>query len=103
MFPSSIARAGLTGVRSSTKPWLRAYEFRVIMFMPQASPVVYAYMTWHIGPTTWVSSSRSFACLERLATGSEASQAFISSSCPSIHREKASACAASAKGRRTRV
>ena len=69
----------------------------MIMFIPQASPVVNAYMTWHIGPTTCVSSSRSFACFERLATGSEASQACISSSCPSIQCENASACAVSAK------
>ena len=69
----------------------------MIMFIPQASPVVYAYMTWHIGPTTCVSSSRSFACLERLATGSEASQAFISSSCVSIQCENSTACATSSK------
>ena len=54
----------------------------MIMFIPQASPVVYAYMTWHIGPTTCVSTSRSFACFERLATGSEASQACISAELP---------------------
>ena len=67
------------------------------MFIPHASPVVNAYMTWHIEPTTCVSSSRSFACLERLATGSEASHAFISSSCPSIQRANPSACAVSSK------
>ena len=44
----------------------------MIMFIPHASPVVYAYMTWHMGPTTCVSISRSFACLERLAIGSDA-------------------------------
>src|SRR5215213_4945423 len=35
------------------------------MFGPQASPVVQAQSTWHIGPTTCVFTSRSFARLER--------------------------------------
>jgi hypothetical protein len=42
MFPSRTARLGFTGAFSSTNPWFRAYELRVIMFMPTASPVVYA-------------------------------------------------------------
>ena len=35
------------------------------MFGPQASPVVHAQRTWHIGPTTCVFTSRSFARFER--------------------------------------
>jgi hypothetical protein len=35
-----------------------AYALRVIMFAPNASPVVKRQRTWHIGPTTWVFASR---------------------------------------------
>src|SRR4030095_13998123 len=35
------------------------------MFGPHASPVVHAQSTWHIGPTTCVFTSRSFARFER--------------------------------------
>ena len=74
----------------------------MIMFMPHASPVVKAYMTWHMGPTTCVSISRSLACFERLATGSDVE--------PGPHRlhlrldpaENALACATLRRGRRTR-
>jgi hypothetical protein len=86
MFPSSIERLGFTGVRSLTKPWLRAYELRVIMFMPTASPVVYAYMTWHMEPTTWVSISRSFACFESPSTGELPSHSRIAGTWSSIQR-----------------
>src|SRR5918996_4816212 len=41
------------------------YELRVIMFAPTASPVVQRQRTWHIGPTTCVLTSRSFAQPER--------------------------------------
>ena len=97
MFPSSIARRGRTGARSTTNPWFRANELRVIMFIPHASPVVYAYMTWHMGPTTCVSSSRSLACFERFGIGSDSSQARMSSSWVSIQAAKAVACAVESK------
>ena len=48
-------------------------------------------MTWHMGPTTCVSISLSLACLERLATGSDASHACIGSNCDSTQPEKATA------------
>ncbi len=44
------------------------YELRVIMFAPTASPVVQRQSTWHIGPTTWVLTSRS--CAQRESDGS---------------------------------
>ena len=67
------------------------------MFIPQASPVVKAYMTWHMGPTTCVSSSLSLAWVERLATGADVSHVCISPTCPSIQCANATASATSAK------
>src|SRR3954452_4383523 len=71
----------------------RAYALRVIMFGPQASPVVHAHMTWHIEPTTCVSTSRSFAQDERLGAepARSASQQRISATCASRKRDSATA------------
>src|SRR5881398_3832288 len=70
-----------------------AYAFRVIMFGPQASPVVNAHMTWHIEPTTCVSTSRSLAYEEIQSSGRSASQRRISATCAS--RKRASCTASS--------
>ena len=62
------------------------------MFGPQASPVVQAHSTWHIGPTTCVSTSRSFACFD--IDGSSwrsASQRRISATCASRNRAERTA------------
>ena len=45
MFASKMARSGFTGACSITYAMFNAYELRVIMFGPQASPVVKAHMT----------------------------------------------------------
>src|SRR5919202_642491 len=66
-----------------------AYALRVIMFGPTASPLVNAHITWHIGPTTCVSTSRSFAYLESAASDStrSASHRRISATCASRKRD----------------
>src|SRR3954451_21597780 len=71
----------------------RAYALRVIMFGPQASPVVHAHMTWHIEPTTWVSTSRSFAKVDRLGSEPARSeiQRRISATCASRKRDSVTA------------
>src|SRR5436190_5512757 len=76
-----------------------AYELRVIMFGPQASPVVKAHITWHIGPTTCVSTSRSLAYFERAGSAStrSASHRRISATCASRKRESATASAVEAQ------
>src|SRR5579864_863457 len=49
-----------------------AYALRVIMFAPNASPVVKRQRTWHIGPTTCVFASRSTAYRQlRVVGGSQ--------------------------------
>src|SRR5687768_6136526 len=55
------------------------------MFGPQASPVVHAQRTWHIGPTTCVFTSRSFARFESVGSSSPARNARRSSTEPSSH------------------
>ena len=67
------------------------------MFGPTASPVVQAQRTWHIGPTTWVLTSRSRARRERVASSEELSHSRIAGSSPSIQRASAIACATSAQ------
>jgi hypothetical protein len=67
------------------------------MFIPTASPVVYAYMTWHMGPTTCVSISRNLAYWESPDTGSEASHSRIGTTWPSIQLAKAVLSVASSK------
>ena len=71
-----------------------AYALRVIMFAPTASPVVKAHMTWHIGPTTCVSTSRSFAHFDTHSSSRFASQSRIVGSSPSIQRPSAAASSA---------
>src|ERR671936_2125179 len=73
-----------------------AYELRVIMFGPQASLVVKAHITWHIGPTTCVSTSRSLAYFDRAGSAStrSASQRRISATCASRKRERVTASSA---------
>src|SRR5438477_4732350 len=63
------------------------------MFGPHASPVVNAHITWHIGPTTWVSTSRSLAYFDSAASAStrSASQRRISATCASRKRESVTA------------
>src|SRR5829696_8532730 len=72
----------------------RKYELRVIMFAPTASPVVQRQRTWHIGPTTWVFPSRSFALRETEGSSSSAIQARIVSTSPSIQLASVRASAA---------
>ena len=67
------------------------------MFVPTASPVVQRQSTWHIGPTTWVFTSRRRACFDSDGSSWSASQARIESSSPSIQREKLHASAAEPK------
>src|SRR5947208_6523030 len=72
-----------------------AYELRVIMFGPTASPVVNAHSTWHIGPTTCVSTSRSFAYDDSSgsAPARSPSQRRISATCASRKRASSTASA----------
>src|SRR5687767_13426366 len=91
MLASSRARSGLTGARSITYAMFRAYELRVIMFGPHASPVVQLQRTWHIGPTTCVSTSRSLAWREMDGLSSPAIQARIDSASDSTHWASATA------------
>src|SRR5829696_4086857 len=72
-----------------------AYAFRVIMFGPQASPVVQAQSTWHIGPTTCVFTSRSLARLDRDGSSNAARKERRSSSDPSNQLASSTADAAS--------
>ena len=65
------------------------------MFGPTASPVVQAQSTWHIGPTTCVFTSRSFARFERDGVVRRASHSCIAGSSASIQRASATASAAS--------
>ena len=67
------------------------------MFGPTASPVVHAQSTWHIGPTTCVVTSRSFAWRETNGSSDSASHARIASSSPSSQRASAIASAADAQ------
>src|SRR5215203_5641114 len=69
----------------------RKYELRVIMFAPTASPVVHRQRTWHIGPTTCVFTSRSFAWRETERSSSSALQVPIASTSPSIQVARARA------------
>ena len=55
------------------------------MFGPTASPVVHCQSTWHIGPTTCVLTSRSFARFESAGSSADSSQARICGSSASIH------------------
>src|SRR5947209_4236886 len=74
-----------------------AYELRVIMFGPTASPVVHRQSTWHIGPTTCVLTPRSFARVDSDRSSEPASQSRIASTSASIQRASAIADAASAQ------
>src|ERR671936_689623 len=64
----------------------RAYALRVMMFGPHASPVVNAHRTWHIDPTTCVSTSRSLAYEEIQSSSRSATQRRISATCASRNR-----------------
>src|SRR5919201_3904373 len=72
-----------------------AYELRVIMFGPQASPVVNAQRTWHIGPTTCVSTSRSFAYDDSAGVDPTRSASHRRTSATCDSRKRASATASS--------
>src|SRR4051812_26522133 len=63
------------------------------MFGPHASPVVKPHITWHIGPTTCVSTSRKRAKVEIHSSLRSASQRRISATCAS--RKRASCTASS--------
>src|SRR5215211_2666737 len=67
------------------------------MFAPTASPVVHPQSTWHIGPTTCVVASRSFAWRDTNGSVACVSQPRIASSSPSIQRASAIASAADAQ------
>jgi hypothetical protein len=64
------------------------------MFAPTASPVVNAHITWHMGPTTCVSTSRNFAQRETQSSSRPASHSRIAGSEASIQRPSAAASAA---------
>src|SRR3990170_794196 len=68
-----------------------AYELRVIMFGPHASPVVQVQSTWHIGPTTCVSTSRSLAWREIEGSSRSAIQTRIASASDPTHRASSTA------------
>src|SRR5689334_17702509 len=74
-----------------------AYELRVIMFGPTASPVVHCQRTWHIDPTTCVFTPRSFARLDSDGSSDDSSHSRIAGSSPATHRESATAAPASAQ------
>ena len=65
------------------------------MFGPHASPVVQAQRTWHIGPTTCVFTSRSFARFESDGSSSAARNARRSSTDASSHLARVSASSVS--------
>src|SRR5918999_6556358 len=65
------------------------------MFGPQASPVVHDHSTWHIGPTTCVVTSRSFARLERDGSSSWLRKSRMRSTSPSSQRASATASSVS--------
>src|SRR5688500_7352317 len=67
------------------------YELRVIMFAPTASPVVQRQSTWHIGPTTCVRISRSFAQREREGSSTDSSHSRSAGSSASTHRASSTA------------
>ena len=69
------------------------------MFGPTASPLVNAHVTWHIGPTTCVSTSRSFAYFDSVGSPStrSASQRRISATCASRNRASATASSVDAQ------
>ena len=67
------------------------YELRVIMFAPTASPVVQRQSTWHIGPTTWVRTSRSFAQREREGSSCDSSHSRSVGSSASTQRASSTA------------
>src|SRR3954447_18694280 len=96
MFASSTARSGLTGARCMTYAMFSAYEFRVIMFGPTASPVVHCQSTWHIGPTTCVFTPRNFARFDSDASSDDASHVRSASTSDSTQRASAIAEEASA-------
>ena len=58
MFASRMLRSIGTGACGRTYAMFSAYALRVIMFAPNASPVVKRQRTWHMGPTTCVFASR---------------------------------------------
>src|SRR5918997_1029912 len=72
-----------------------AYALRVIMFGPQASPVVHDHSTWHIGPTTCVLTSRSFARFDSDGSSSPARKSRMFSSSSSSQRASATASSVS--------
>src|SRR5687767_5552572 len=69
------------------------------MFGPTASPVVQAQSTWHIGPTTCVFTSRSFARFESDGSSSAARKERMSSSASS---SQLASCTASAVSLQTK-
>src|SRR5690242_7011755 len=71
-----------------------AYELRVIMFGPTASPVVHCQSTWHIGPTTCVLTPRSFARVESDGSSDDSSHERIAVSSASIQCASATAAPA---------
>src|SRR3954453_9005248 len=74
---------------------LSAYELRVIMFGPTASPVVHCHSTGHIGPTTCVLTPRSLARVDRDASPASTSQSRIEASSDSLQPARPIADAAS--------
>ena len=68
-----------------------AYELRVIMFGPTASPVVHCQSTWHIGPTTCVFTPRNLARVDSDGSLDDSSHVRIAGSSASIHFASATA------------
>src|SRR5207248_629974 len=71
-----------------------AYELRVIMFGPTASPVVHCHSTWHMGPTTCVLTPRSRARFDSDGSVADSSHARSAGSADSTQRASAIASAA---------
>ena len=74
----------------------RAYELRVIMLGPTASPVVHCQSTWHIGPTTCVFTPRNLARFESDGSDDDSSHSRIAGNSASTQRASATASPASA-------
>src|SRR5437899_1118062 len=65
------------------------------MFGPTASPVVHCQSTWHIGPTTYVLTPRSFARVESDGSSEDSSHSRNFGSSASTQRASATASPAS--------
>src|SRR3954470_16433699 len=91
MFASRIDRSIGTGACGSTYAMFNAYALRVIMLAPNASPVVKRQRTWHIGPTTWVFTSRRTANRDSSGMSELVRNSRIAGNCSDTQRASARA------------